>query len=313
MKRLRVALPMLAIVLAVLVACGGRGRRGTGAGTATTVRPATVADRMIALLPDGVQVLVELDFARLRANETVGPVATKALAGLGEDAKLPGLPMSVQGSPLANADAIVLAAYGVGTASAATVTLLATRHDVPNATPLADGIVALGPPEWIAQLEARAAIAARSPLAPSLSLMTLRDHAMPAKAPGAVLRVTARLPFDARIALAQQLGLPTAPAQLSVWGDVVDDIAIIVDADAADPGDKKPKDAAQRLATAMNALLASLGDEPAFRALGLTGALRDVRMITERTWVRTIITVGPRQVARAVQRASALLGERPAQ
>lgn len=297
----------VALLVLAVAACGGRGRRGASAGSAATLRPATVADRMIALLPDGVQLLVELDFARLRANETVGEVATKALAQLGEDAKLPGLPMAVQGSPLANADMVVMAAYGVGTPDAATVTLLATKQDIPNATPLAEGIVAIGPPEWVAQLEARAAIAAQGPLAPSLSLMSLRDHAMPAKAPGAVLRVTARLPFDARVALAQQMGLPTAPAQVSVWGDVVDDVAIIIDADAADPGDKKAKDAANRLAQAMNALLASLGDEPAFRALGLTGALRDVRMITERTWVRTIITVGPRQLVRAVERARAML------
>lgn len=301
---------LVALVVIACVACGGRARqRGV---PAKTFRPATVADRMIALLPDGAQLLLELDFARLRANETVGEVATAALAQLGEDTKLPGLPMAVQGSPLGNADMIVMAAYGVGTSNAAAVTLLATKQeDVPNATRLADGIVALGPPEWIAQLEARAAIAAQSPLAPSLSLMKLRDQAMPDKAPGAVLRVTARLPFDARVALARDMGLSTAPAQLSIWGDVIDDLAIIIDADAADPGDKKAKDAASRLAEAMNALLASIGEEPALRVLGLTGALRDVRMITKGTWVRTIITVGPRQLGRAVERARAMLRPEP--
>lgn len=303
---------LVALLVLITVACGGRARQRGVAEPAKTFRPATVADRMIALLPDGAQLLLELDFARLRANETVGEVAALALAELGEDTKLPGLPMAAQGSPLANADMIVMAAYGVGTTNAAAVTLLATKQpDVPNATRLAEDIVALGPPEWIAQLEARAAIAARTPLAPSLSLMKLRDHAMPERAPGAVLRVTAQLPFDARIALARQTGLATAPAQLSIWGDVVDDLAIVVDADAADPGDKKSKDAAERLAQAMSALLASLGDEPALRALGLTGALRDVRMVTKRTWVRTIITVGPRQLARAVERARAMLRPPP--
>lgn len=308
MKLARVALfVVLGLLGCALVACGGRGRRGAAVGGATAFRPATVADRMIALLPAGAQVLVELDFARLRANETVGEVATRALAGLGEDTKLPGLPMDVQGSPLATADVIVMAAYGVGTANAAAVTLLSTTHDVPGGTPLAEGIVALGPPEWVAQLEARAAIAAQGPLAPSIDLMRLREHAMPPKAPGAVLRVTAQLPFDARVALARQTGLATAPAQVSIWGDIVDDLAIIIDTDAADPGEKKAKDAATRLADAMNGLLASLGEDPALRALGLTGALREVRMITERTWVRTIITVGPRQLARAVERARAML------
>jgi hypothetical protein len=299
-----------ALVLAfVACACGGQSR--TSSAQATPARPATLAERMIALLPDGVQLLVEVDLARLRANPVVGEVTSRVLDDLGEDAKLPGLPMSVPGSPLAAADLVVLAAYGVGTAQAATVTLLATRKDVAGATRLAPDVVALGPPEWVDQLAARAAIAAREPLVPTLELMRLRDHAMPKQAPGAVLRVTAQLPFDARVTLARELGLPTAPAQLSVWGDVVDDLAIIVDGDAADPGDQDVKEAAQRLADAMRALLAAAGNEPALRALGLTGALRDVRMIDQRSWVRTIITVGPRQLARAVERARAMLPPAP--
>ncbi len=299
-----------ALVLAIAAcACGGRSQ--TSSVVATPARPATLAERMIALLPDGVQLLVEVDLARLRANPVVGEVTSRALDDLGEDAKLPGLPMTVQGSPLAAADLVVLAAYGVGTAQAATVTLLATRKDVAGATRLAPDVVALGPPEWVDQLEARAAIAAREPLVPTLDLMRLRDHAMPKQAPGAVLRVTARLPFDARVTLARELGLPTAPAQLSVWGDVVDDLAIIVDGDAADPGDKDVKQAARRLADAMRALLVAAGNEPALRALGLTGALRDVRMIDQRSWVRTIITVGPRQLARAAERARAMLPPAP--
>lgn len=298
-----------ALVLAFVAACGGQAK--TGAAPATPARPATLAERMIALLPDGVQLLVEIDLARLRANPVVGEVTSRALDDLGEDAKLPGLPMTVQGSPLAAADLVVLAAYGVGTTQAATVTLLATRKDVAGATRLAPDVVALGPPEWVDQLEARAAIAAREPLVPALELMRLRDHAMPKQAPGAVLRVTAQLPFDARVTLARELGLPTAPAQLSVWGDVVDDLAIIVDGDAADPGDKDVKEAAQRLADAMRVLLVAAGNEPALRVLGLSGALRDVRMIDQRSWVRTIITVGPRQLARAVERARAMLPPAP--
>jgi hypothetical protein len=114
---------------------------------------------MIALLPDGAQLLVELDLARLKANPTVGALVTKAFGQLGEDAKLPGLPMSVQGSPLASAEVVVLAAYGLGTAQAASIVLLGTKDDVTGAVRLASDIVALGPPEWTSQLEARAAIA----------------------------------------------------------------------------------------------------------------------------------------------------------
>ena len=39
------------------------------------------------------------------------------------------------------------------------------------------------------------------------------------------------------LALARQTGLDAAPAQISAWGDVADDLALIVDCDASDPGD----------------------------------------------------------------------------
>ncbi|HEY5950698.1 MAG TPA: hypothetical protein VIV40_34640 [Kofleriaceae bacterium] len=295
----------VAVLAFLIAACGGRARPGPATTRATA--PATLAERVIALFPDGAQLLVEIDLARLKANPTVGPVATRVLAEMGEDTKVPGLPMAMQGSPLAHADLVVLAAYGVGTAQAASVTILATKDEITGGVKLADGLVALGPPEWTAQIEARAAIAAQQPLMPSLALMQLRDHAMPDKAPGAVLRVTAQLPFDARIALARQTGVEAAPAQLSIWADVVDDLAIIIDGDAADPGDKKAKDAAGRLSRALTAVLESAAREPALQVLGLTSALRDARTITQRTWVRTIITVGPRQLTRAVERATALL------
>lgn len=293
------------LVVLVIAACGGRARQP--ATVAAPARPPSLAERMIAMLPEGAQLLVELDLARLRENPTVGEVATRALAELGADAKLPGLPVAVQGSPLANADFVVLAAYGVGTPGAATVTVLATKDEVAGGARLADGLVALGPAEWLAQVEARAGIAAVRPLAPSLALMPLRDHAMPAGAPGAVVRVTAQLPLDARISLAEQLGLATAPARLAIWGDVVDDLAIVVDADATDPGDLEGEAAAKRLQAALAKLLDAATREPALAALGLTRALRDARTIRQRAWVRIIITVGPRQLGRAVERARAML------
>ena len=295
----------LCIALVVVAACGGgRGRSTVPAGKPKEL---TRVEQMIALLPEGVQLLIEIDLARLRANQVVGEVATNALARMGEETKVPGLPMTVEGSPLAKADLVVLAAWGVGTPQAAMVMVLATSDEETTGTKLGDGFVALGPEDWVSQLEARAAISKQTPLQPSLSLMSLRDHAMPAKAPGAVLRVTAQLPFDARISLARQTGLETAPAQISIWGDVVDDLGIIIDADAADPGDKKAKESAARLSRSLTTVLSALGDDPIMRTLGLSGALRDMRMITERNWVRVIIVVGPRQLARAVERAKALL------
>src|SRR5258706_2357833 len=207
--------------------------------TSVPAKPPTGAERVLALLPDGAQLVVELDLARLRGNAVVGDVVTRGLAQLGADAKLPGLPIAVAGSPFANADMVVLAAYGVGTEHAATLTLLQTKAEVAGATRIDDDLVALGPDEWIAQLEARAQIAKTAALVAPAELLALRAHAMPPGATGAVVRATARLPFDARIALARQTGLEAAPARLSVWGDISDDLAIVVDADAADPGDRR--------------------------------------------------------------------------
>src|SRR4051812_44249132 len=78
-------------------------------------KPPAGMERVLGLLPEGAQVVVEVDLARLRASSVVGDVATRALAQLGADSKLPGLPVALAGSPLAGADGFVLAAYGVGT------------------------------------------------------------------------------------------------------------------------------------------------------------------------------------------------------
>src|SRR5206468_6782244 len=124
----------------------------------------TGTEHVLALLPDGAQLIVEIDLARLRKNAVVGDLATKALAQLGADAKLPGLPIAAQGSPLAGADTIVMAAYGVGTAQAATLMILQTKQDLADATRVAPDLVAIGPDEWTAQLASRAAIDAQHAL-----------------------------------------------------------------------------------------------------------------------------------------------------
>ena len=290
-------------VLVALVACGGGARRAR----ATIDKPVkvvakTAGDRILPLLPEGAQLIVELDLQRLRANPVVGKLVTGVLTG-------PAIPIAgVPASPLGGADALVLASYGMGTSQAATVIVLSTRDKVENGVPIGDGLVALGPESWTAQLEARAAIAgADGKLVAAADLLALRDHAMPDGAPGASIRITARLSFDARVALARQTGLEAPPARVSVWGDVVDDLAIIVDADAADPGDKKAKQPAKRLETGVRGMLAGLANEPALQALGLPSSLQGARIVSQGSWVRTIIAIGPAHLHRVVERANALL------
>ena len=295
----------LGLAIVILCACGGGGRR-TPVTQPTKAVAKTAGDRILPLLPEGAQLIVELDLARLRANPVVGKLVTDVLAG-------PHLPLGdVPHSPLASADLVVLASYGMGTSQAATVTVLATTEKVPNGVPVGDGLVALGPEAWTAQLEARAAIAGNNgTLIAARDLLALRDHAMPDGAPGASLRITARLSFDARVALARQTVLEAPPARLSVWGDVVDDLAIIVDADSADPGDKKAKQPAKRLETGVRAMLAGLAAEPVLQALGLPSSLQGARIVAKGTWVRTIIAVGPSHLKRVVERANTMLAQVP--
>jgi hypothetical protein len=333
-------------VVGLAAACGG----GAAPAAVSPAEPAPAGtERLLAMLPQGAQIVVEVDLARLRANPVIGAVVTRAIAappgptpdatpagawlrfvlrGAPPDASAGGNGPAAEASPLAAADQVVLAAYGVGTAQAATLTLLAAPREVPGATRIADGAYAVGPPDWIAQTQQRIALATTGQAAfairPAPELLELRAHAMPAEAPGASLRITARLSFDARIALTRQTGIDTPPAQLSAWGDVVDDLAIVIDCDATDPGSApagrpsstavggRRADPARKLAAALRAMLAAVADQPTIRSLGLPPSLTGARLIARGSWVRAIIAVGPDHLRRVAERAAGLLGAPPA-
>ena len=180
--RPRAPIPRVAGLLAALAmaACGSQ----PAATPVAPVVPATVSERMLAMLPPGAQVVVEIDLARLRANPVVGVVVTRALAERTAD-----LPAGVPASPLASAGQVVLAAYGVGTAQAATLTVLAAPRDLPGTTKLTDGFYAVGPPDWVEQAQQRVTLAttgeAKFAINAAPELLELRRRAMPANAPGA--------------------------------------------------------------------------------------------------------------------------------
>lgn len=305
-----------ALAVAIVVALGlGLGGAACGGKTAATPgldasqpAPRTPAEQMLALLPPGAQVVVELDLARLRANPVVGPLMAPLIAADAARA----LPGDLGGDPtaagLARAELIVFAAYGVGTLQAATVTVIRGAGPIPGAVALSDGVVALGPAEWTAQLEARAMLVhTGAPVRAARDLLALRERAMPPKAPGASLRITARLSFDARVSLARQTGLEAAPAQLSVWADVVDDLAIVIDADATDPGERATQKSVARLQRGVRAALLAVASEPTVRALGVASSLASARLAVRGTWVRAIVAIGPTHLRRVVERATALL------
>jgi hypothetical protein len=276
--------------LLALAACGGHEPQGAGAQAPVIVVPpraATAGDDVLANLPAGADVLVELDLARLRGNDTVGDLAAELLA----DPAAQTLPFI--GSPeLAHASRIVIASYDVGTADAHTLTLT----DDEEAPPL-DG----------------------ASLADDTELLALRARAMPAKADGAVLRVTARLDFDARVSLANQLQLDDAPAAISLWGDVADDLAIVADVDAPDTGANSVQSSGgaglpgadgavgDEVGRAMTARIEQWRDDeatvPEIVALDLGPAVQDIQVTPRGEGVRIVGLIGPRRLGRAVERA----------
>jgi len=291
----------VALALALLAGCGAR-HRSHAPTVATATRPATPADHLLALLPTGAQLVVEVDLARLRANPVVGPLIARVLGSVD---RLAGF---------SDADLVAFAAYGLGTAEAATVTLMTAKTPLAGTTRIADGVYAVGPTDWVAQVEARAAIDRSNqdaPLAAPRELLDLREHAMPPTAPGASVRVTAKLSFDARIALARITGIESAPGELSAWADVADDFAVIVDAESTDPGEKSAKRAVVRMKAIVEAALATLARDPTVIELGLPSSLSQAKVVQRGTWIRAIVAIGPRHLQRVVERASTVLGGSP--
>jgi hypothetical protein len=283
----RIALP-----LAALAACGGAGSQGAGAGATVNLpeRAPTAGDALLAQLPIGADIVVELDLARLRANAVVGPVATEVFA---LPPPVPGGP-PVPGAPLDGAAAVAFGAYNVGTPAASTITVVAGGQRPPEGIDLGEG-------RWALALEGETAAlletdAGGPSVAGDAALQTARAWAMPPAADGASLRVAARLSTDARAGLAEGLGIESAPAVVSVWADVADDLAVIVKL-ADQPHGKSPKwlpGVARSLARA-SAL-------PQINALGLSRPITDAEIRRERSGVTITIIVAPGRLRRAVDR-----------
>lgn len=319
-------------------ACGGSsggasgGAGGLGQAIPVPERAATAGDALLAMLPAGAEVVIELDLERARKNAVIGGLVGKLLDLDGPTAPAAGAdPLAnLAAAPLARARSLIVASYRVGSADAGSLTLL--RCDGPaaaqaaalGATALSDDVLAIGPPELVEQalLVAAAAIPAGS--AQLRSLLALRAKPMPEGATGAVLRVTAELSFEARLSLARQTQLEAPPARLALWADVADDVAVVVmadsrDEDAASPraatarggkagkagkAERSPQQrAADRLAAALTGALAELARDPRLSALGLGPPLRNAQLSQAGTWVQLIVLIGPERLRRAVERA----------
>lgn len=338
------ALLGLAAMAALAGGCGGGAKSGLGQPLPPLpARAATAGDSLLAMLPAGAEVVIELDLERARGNQVIGGLVGKLLereAGQGQGGAEADPLASLSAAPLAHARAVVVASYRVGSAEAGSLTLLrcdgpaAQRAAALRATVMGDDVLALGPPELVeqAQLVAAAAIPASS--SQLHSLLALRARPMPEGATGAVLRVTAELSFEARLSLARQTSLEAPPARLALWADVADDAALVVMADSRDedqadrpptsaptsqgsPSSKSPKGkrgepspqerAAERLAAALTGALGELARDPRVAAMGLGQPLRHAKLSRAGTWIQLVVVVGPERLGRAVSRAAAWL------
>lgn len=272
----------LAAAAAVLAACSGSG--GTRyrerdpeqpkLPQADTPRAETAGAPVLQLAPAGADVVLELDLARLRANDTVGPLYGGLAARV-----------AARYDALAGADAVVVCAYRVGTASAESLTFVVgdgVADPEDRGARIDERIVVLGPAGLVKRVGGAEAIAGDK------EFMRLRDAAMPARATGAAARLTARLSFDARVGVARELDVDAVPAGVSVWGDVIDDLAIVALL-SGDDGDD-----ALALAEAVESWRAGMLEDPAVHRWGLVYLLRGVTVKRSGNVARVVFLVGPR-------------------
>ncbi len=286
-----------ALVLMVLVACGGEGRPLPPTTPLLPLRAATVGDMLMAYAPAGADVVLELDLARLRANPVVGPT----VALVGQQARAFGEEFNV----LRDADAVLLASYDVGAPEAVTLTLVSGGEvSLSGGLPLADGVRALGPPALLEEVQ-KVRSGAREPLADDVELAEIRATAMPEAATGAALRIAARLDFDARVGLASMFDLDAVPVTFAVWGDVADDLAII----ALMSGTQTRDGAA--LASAAQAWRAQAARQPWSRALLVAQAIGRMEVAQVGAGARAVLVIGPSRLERLSRRMQQALGPEP--
>jgi hypothetical protein len=260
---------------------------------AALARAATAGDQTLAWAPAGAELAVELDLARVRDNPVVGALYAAAVAGVDGAARL-GLDYDLA----RHAELVVIYGYHVGTAAARALIFL--RGDaIPD--PGAAGVridertVALAPPELLAAANAARAGRAES-VAGNPPFLRLRDAAMPERAGAAALRVTLRLPFDGRVGLARLLELDAVPVAMSVWADVVDDVALV----AVMSGDEETT--ARDLAAAAVRGRERLATASWATARGLAALARKVEVKVGAREVRVVFILGPQTLERVVRR-----------
>ncbi|MBT8493797.1 MAG: hypothetical protein KJO07_12110 [Deltaproteobacteria bacterium] len=243
----------------------------------------SAGSELLAHAPLGAQLVVEVDFARIRENPVLGEL-TGAVAGIWADTGL-GF------DPLRDADVMVLCAYRLGTAKAETLTLVSSDKlaNLAGAESLADGVVAVGSVDM--RKQARAVVAGKGKsMTSDARFMKIRDGAVPDKAPGATLRFTAVLDFESRVSMARLFDLDRVPTAISAWGDVADDLAVVGILGADDAREAK------KLAQASRKRLRKMAGHPILQRLVLGYLLESVSVTAHKHSARLVLVIEPNRL-----------------
>lgn len=286
MRLLGLALCAVLCVSLSLAACGGS---ETAALMPLPERIATSGDALLSSAPHGADLLLEVDLARLRNNSVVGTVL-KALSGPEGQRQI------AEGDLVAQADSLLVCVYGIGDAAKQLILVQATEgRELAGAAAIGNGRYAVGDAELVARAVAVGTGQGESMLA-DIEMLRLRATIMPEAAKAAAVRAVARLDFDARVSVASRVGMSEVPVALALWGDVVDDLAIV----ASVTGES---DASfERLKGALLKLRNRIAKRPLVRYLGLGPPLASARLIRSGKAVQVVFVVSPKRLALVAER-----------
>ncbi len=276
------------VALCVLLACAActdkPSKTPASATSPALVRTPTAGDALWKRLPVGADLLVEIDLRRLRDNPRTGPLIS-----------LMSPPAPLRDSDLlSKADTLIIAVYHLGDAPKQLLLLQGPALTGLASQTLGDNTIAVGDPELVRAAEGLQLSSAT--MADDAQLLQMRAQAMPEKAEAATLRLVARLDFDARVAIASQLAVSEVPLAISIWADVVDDLAIV----ARLEGESSAQ--AQRLERAMGALQERLSRMSFVRFLALAPPLQAAKLIRSSSSVRVVFVLAPKRLALVVKR-----------
>lgn len=275
----RRALGLVLCALWATSSCGGSAKAPTAAPVPT--RTSTAGDHLLSVAPSGADVVLEIDLARLRANVVVGGVLT-ALAAPDEAAN--------RGDLLARAESLLVCVYGVGDVAKQLIVVQASDgEEFPGAAAIGGGRFAVGDPDLVARAVAVGSGQGESVLADAETLR-LRASVMPEKAEFASLRGVVMLDFDARVEVASRTGMSAVPVSIALWGDVVDDLAVV--AQVTGDSDASP----ERLSAALAGLRERVAKQPLVRFLGLAPALAAARLTRSGGTVRVVLVLTPKRL-----------------